>query len=241
MCGRLNIIDDTGVQSLCEQLGIDFSPQSHPARFVRATSQVGILIWDEQGARWVDATWWLLLDKSVLPDGQITFSPSKYTSFNTRWDKVNVKRSAGYHSFRHQRCIVLVKGFGESQKVAKGMQYTDFEAQEGECIALGGLYRKWPNQQYSFSIITTPAHEKLDQYHSKASPLMLAQTKNMIFDWLNPDVTDVSQFDQLLQEPLLPQDLNAVPIAKPSLPEPIGQTVFIGKDEVRFNVGGNVQ
>lgn len=232
MCGRLNVIDDPSVIDLCEQLGLDLAPPDpvFQGRFIRATDKVEIILQTDAGFHRVPAIWWLLLDKQQHADDSIAFKPSRYTSFNTRWDKLNVPRSAGYHSFRHQRCILLVKGFGESQKRVSGMQYTDFIAEQGQCIALAGLYRVWqPGNVVSFSIITTPAHPKLAEYHQKASPLMLPQEKGALRDWLDPKLTDPAKLDVYLQ-PHLTQNLIAQPIDKPSNYQPIAPPVLIPKD-----------
>ncbi|MDM7860981.1 SOS response-associated peptidase family protein [Alteromonas sp. ASW11-36] len=233
MCGRLNVLDDTSVFELCEQLGLDLRAHQnvHQGRFIRATQTVEILINDEKGLRRVPATWWLLLDKCVGEDNVVGFKPSRYTSFNTRYDKLNVPRSAGYQSYRKQRCVVLVKGFGESQKVADGtMQYTDFLAEPDKCIALGGLYRVWqPGSVYSFSIITTPAHPKIASYHQKASPLMLNQDDDTLHQWLDYRETNTQLFDPLLT-PRLPQNIIAQPIDKPSLYNAIAPSVLIPRD-----------
>ncbi|WP_100657391.1 SOS response-associated peptidase family protein [Alteromonas flava] len=231
MCGRLNVTDDEAVRGLCEQLGLPFAPNPSPERFVRAAQNVWILLQDQIQPRWCSATWWLLLDKVRNEDGSSSFKPSRYTSFNTRSDKLNVKGSAGYHSFRQQRCLVMVTGFGESQKTAEGVQYTDFRAEAGHCIVLGGLYRKWPQGQVSFSIITTPAHPKIAHYHQKASPLMLPQSVETLLPWLDPTFSDVEYFAALLEQPLLPQSLIAQAIDKPSSYETIAEPVFVPKDQ----------
>lgn len=232
MCGRLNILDDEGVVALCEQLGLDLGGHFNPyqGRFIRATDTVTILLQTERGLHRVPATWWLLLEKHIQADGTVKFKPSQYTSFNTRYDKLNVPRSAGYNSFRYKRCLILVKGFGETQKVGSDMQYTDFIAQSDECIALGGVYRVWqPGNVVSFSVITTPAHPKLEPYHRKASPLMMPQDIGLLKTWLDPNEQNVAQFEPLLT-PHLPQDLTVQPINKPSLYQPIAPSIQVSKD-----------
>jgi putative SOS response-associated peptidase YedK len=232
MCGRLNIIDDPSVVDLCEQLGLQL-PAPSPEfqnRFVRATDKVEIILQYKDRYFRVPATWWLLLDKHTEADGSIQFKPSKYTSFNTRYDKLNVPRSAGYKSFREKRCIVLVKGFGESQKTEEGMQYTDFKAEEGSCIALGGIYKVWqPGNVVSFSIITKPAHPKIERFHKKASPLILSQEKESILPWLDPRNSDYQGLQHYL-DTFLPQNLIAQPIDKPSNYQPIAPAEAIAMD-----------
>ena len=87
MCGRLNVIDDPGVRELCEGLQIQLVPESQIfSRFIRATNQVSIVRQKDGVRRMDNANWWLLLEPSIS-----SFRPSKYTSFNTRYDKLNVK------------------------------------------------------------------------------------------------------------------------------------------------------
>lgn len=232
MCGRLNIIDDPSVLDLCEQLGLDLAPPNpaYHSRFIRATDKVEIIIQNQLGYQRIPAIWWLLLDKYQQENGDFGFKPSRYTSFNTRSDKLNVPRSAGYHSFRSQRCVILVKGFGETQKTPNGMQYTDFIAEDGRCIALAGLYRIWqPGNRISFSVITTPAHRKLARFHQKASPLMLSQNTNAVLDWLDPTITEPAKLEVYIQTHL-PQNLIAQPIDKPSHYQPIGTATNIAMD-----------
>lgn len=213
MCGRLNVIDCPEVIDLCGQLGIKLHDQAMPLRtnrFIRATNKISIVIEQNGQRRLQDAIWWLLLEQA-----DHGFKPSQYTSFNTRYDKLNVKGSAGYSAFRTQRCIIPAAGFGETKVVNGKNQYTDFIGQRG--LAFGGLYRTWLNKEtgeltYSCSVITLPPHPKLMPYHSKASPLML--TQDVFGLWLSQD-QDVSLFDNLLV-PNIPVQLKALPIDKPS-------------------------
>jgi putative SOS response-associated peptidase YedK len=222
VCGRLNVIDDPAVRELCEALGINLYPQNNIGvqpellfnRFTRVANQVSI-IREVSGQRRIDnAIWWLLLEPT-----ETSFKASKWTSFNTRYDKLNVPGSAGYQAFRYSRCIVPVKGFGETQGKGAKAVYTDFTAEFG-AIALGGLCREWQHNHtkervLSCSIITLPAHQSIQSYHSKSSPLMLRQDDDTMQMWLDPSITDVEVFNNLLQ-PHLPQNLLAQQIDKPS-------------------------
>jgi len=162
-----------------------------------------------------NALWWLLLEQS-----EKGFKPSKYTSFNTRYDKLNTKGSAGYQAYRQSRCIIAVKGFGETEFVnKKPIHYYDMTAQEGG-LALGGLCREWIHNKtgehkLSCSVITLPPHQKLKHIHSKAMPLILPQESDLIDRWLSPKVIDIEQFKSLLI-PNIPQPLIAQKIDKPS-------------------------
>jgi putative SOS response-associated peptidase YedK len=233
MCGRLNVTDDPWVRQLAMDLGVNLDQTPiQPNRFVRAASEVQVVI-EKPGARFLTpATWWLLLDKT-----ETGFKPSKYTSFNTRYDKLNVPRSAGYTPFRESRCIILAKGFGETEFVQQGKRnvpkhYYDFEAVDG-ALAFGGLYRDYYNKQTGeittgCSIITLPPHPKLQDIHSKASPLMLPQD-DTLNAWLDPHNRNIDAFQHLLN-PAIRQSLNATPIDKPSTYQAVGNTITIHPD-----------
>lgn len=230
MCGRINVSATSGVKRLCEQLNIQFwSEPLQKGRFKRATDSITI-VRERHGQRRTDkAIWWLLLEPT-----EDAFKPSKYTSFNTRFDKLNVPRSAGYNAFKETRCVIPASGFGESEFVnKKPVHYYDFEAMEGEAIAFGGLYREWLHPitgepTLSCSIITLPPHPKLSHIHSKAMPLILPQNKGVLDIWLDSSATNTDLLNDLLQ-PHIPQDLIAYPINKPSEYRQIGQVETIHK------------
>mgnify|MGYP000701345666 CR=1 FL=1 len=231
MCGRLNITDDPAVQGLMRQLGIPLWPEPvKPSRFARATDTVPIIRQVNEQRQAQGATWWLLLDKTE--DG---FKPSKYTSFNTRYDKLHQPRAAGFQAYRQTRCIIPAKGFGETQFVnKKPVHYYDFEAMENEAIAFGGLYHEWfhpvtGETRLSCSVITLPPHDKLKHIHNKAMPLMLPQQPDILDAWLDPNYHNVEYFESLLQ-PHLPQQLLTYPIDKPSSFNPIGNREIIEPD-----------
>ncbi|GAC07026.1 hypothetical protein GCHA_1468 [Paraglaciecola chathamensis S18K6] len=233
MCGRLNVTDDEFVQGLCISLGLDLHIDPIiPNRFVRAASPIQI-IREVNGQRMLqNATWWLLLEPST--NG---FKPSKYTSFNTRYDKLNVPGSAGYTPFRTARCIIPARGFGESEFEQQGnkkipMHYHDLVAVDG-AIAFAGLYKEYIDKDcgeitLGCSIITLPPHPKLMQIHRKSSPLMLPQ--DAILDtWLDPTYQQISEFEYLMH-PRLTQDLIATQINKPSQYQPIAAPSIIQRD-----------
>ncbi len=230
MCGRLNVLDDPGVQGLLDFLDINlFAAPLQTGRFIRATQPVSI-VREINGQRELNtADWWLLQERTN--DG---FKPSKYTSFNTRYDKLHVPRSAGYKPFRETRCIIPATGFGETEFVnKKPLHYFDMRAKEGEAIAFGGLYKEWLHPatgelKLSCSVITLPPHPKLKDIHSKAMPLMLPQTGQWLEQWLSP-AADIEQFEPLLQAHL-PQALIAQQIDKPSLYQAVAEPFIINRD-----------
>ncbi|MEH8017784.1 SOS response-associated peptidase [Rheinheimera muenzenbergensis] len=231
MCGRLNVTDDPDVIALCEGLQLElFSTPLIVNRFIRATQPLSIIRQSHGQRRMDSAIWWLLLEPTAQG-----FSPSKYTSFNTRYDKLNVKGSAGYLPYRHSRCVIPVKGFGESEYVnGKALHYHDLTAKHGGLL-LGGLYREWLNRQtgetaLSCSIITLPPHAKLSAIHSKSMPLILPQDSALINAWLDETNNNTDMFTTLLK-PHLPQTLVAQQIDKPSTYLPLSAGFDIEKDD----------
>lgn len=231
MCGRLNITDDPFVSALVELLGVVNPTQKlNFGRFKRATDNISIIRQVNGQNQIDDATWWLLLEQT-----DTGFKPSRYTSFNTRYDKLNVYRSAGYQPFRQSRCIVPAKGFGETEFVnKKPIHYYDFESDTGEAMAFAGLYKEWIHPitgeyKLSCSIVTLPPHPKLKHIHSKAMPLILPLHDNATQRWLDQSNNQAIGLEDLLI-PNIPVNLKATPIKKPSEPVAIGQSQLIFAD-----------
>ena len=230
MCGRLNIADPQKLSNLLAEFQIDTSPDEfYAGRFIRATNTVSVVCHSEDGLGMQPATWWLLLE--ATDEG---FKPSKYTSFNTRYDKLNTPRSAGYHAFRKSRCIIPVNGFGETEfKDKKPLHYHDMTGVD-KPLLMGGLTRVWQHPKTgalsrSCSVITLPPHPKLKHIHSKSMPLILPQEQSVINDWLNPELQDTEQFAPLLAAHI-PQDLTATPVDKPSTWQAVAESFTIPAD-----------
>ena len=230
MCGRFNATFDKGIKKLYTNLNINkVVDRPIDKRFVKAADTVSII--RNIGTQRVveNATWWLLLDETT--NG---FKPSKYTSFNTRYDKLNIPSSAGYKAYRNSRCIIAVKGVGETEFVnKKPIHYYDMEAETGGLI-LGGLCREWQHNKtgeikLSCSVITLPPHEKLKHIHSKAMPLILPQEGKLIDSWLDTNFNEVGQFESLLQ-PRIPQNIIAQQIDKPMTHKALSESQVINQD-----------
>jgi putative SOS response-associated peptidase YedK len=226
----MNVADDPAIHAICDQLEIQLWPSKRIfSRFLRATNPVNIIRQQNGQRRMDEAIWWLLLDKT--DNG---FKPSKYTSFNTRYDKLDVPRSAGYKAYRTSRCVIPVTGFGESEyKNGKPLHYHDMVANDG-AFFLGGLYRQWAHPatgevQLSCSVITLPPHPKLNAIHTKASPLMFAPNSPWLSAWLDDAITYSTQFKPLLT-PNIPIDLLAVQIDKPSTYNAVDEPFMIMAD-----------
>lgn len=238
MCGRLNVTDSPGVRALCEQLEIALWPERGMrfSRFIRAAEAV-TAVCEHNGERVAfNAIWWLLLDKTT-EHGATRFVPSRYTSFNTRYDKLNVPRSAGYQAYRQQRCVIPATGFGETEGKGSNARYHDFMGLDDTPLLMGGLYRQWfgqdengePFVQFSCSVVTLPPHPKLMPFHTKASPLMLSFDDGSAQTWLDSSVTDPEQLAWILN-PCVRQTLKAIPIDKPAHHQAVGESIEIVSD-----------
>jgi len=234
MCGRLNAIFDSEVRGLYTSLQINkIIDRPIDSRFQSAAKEVSIVRNIGQQRRVENATWWLLLDQT-----ETGFKPSKFTSFNTRYDKLNTPNSAGFQAYKNSRCILTVKGFGETEFInKKPVHYYDMQAEKGGLL-LGGLYKEWRHNitgeiKLSCSVITLPPHSKLKHIHSKAMPLILPQDQNLINAWLDPAFNDTTQFEPLLN-PHIPTNLIAQQIDKPAHYNAFGKQQLIEKDAAIF-------
>ena len=226
MCGRMNINDDPYIQDLMTLIGL-------PDNTINISQDVApggkiSIIHQPQSVRVVsDAIWWLLLDKQTLKPNY------RYTSFNSRHDKLNSARSISYQPYRESRCIVPASGFVEGL----GDKKTYFQIEPVErAIAFAGLYKEWQNEQtgelvYSASIITLPPHPKLKQIHPKSMPLMLPYNDQQLIDmWLDPHFKQVEAFQDILT-PRLHVAQRITPIDRPSKRFATGDNFIIAADE----------
>ncbi len=234
MCGYIgNVTDSPLTRLLLTYLGMEGThpvlrnnPGSGPA------ASIDMIMEDEQGRRIQSAIWWLLLESNR----QGGFKPSRYTSFNTRSDKLDEKRSAGFQPFRKARCIVPATYFIEGDGPKGTRRYHRVEP-AGSAFALGGLYRTWLDREtgelsYSCSVITLLPHsdERWRQVHSKSTPLMLPiGDTDLLAKWLDPHFDRVEEFKSLL-EPRFPTPLTCVPVQRPGDQKEIGEAFEIGQE-----------
>lgn len=224
MCGRFQLVANNKTDTLMDALGVDGGPL-HYANDIAPGSPISFI--HQAGSRVVDtATWWLLLDHKT---GKPNY---KYASFNSRSDKLNQPRSLAYKPFRESRCIIpasaFVEGLGD-RKTYHRIELAD------EAIAFGGLYKTNVDPDsgeivYSASIITLPPVPQWRHIHPKSIPLMLDPDNTDLIDrWLDPEFTDVSEFDTVL-EPSIHKPQLITPIGKPSRWNPTGDSFMLHSD-----------
>ncbi len=237
MCGYLgNVTDSPLTRALMILLRMeDALPTLRNNPGTGPASAVEMILQNDRGRHIQPAVWWLLLER----DPRGGHKPSKYTSFNTRSDKLEQKRSAGYGPYRMSRCIVPATYFIEGEGAKSARRYHRIEPDE-TAFALGGLYRTWLDREtgeltYSCSVITLPPHPSnaWRRVHSQSTPLMLpAIDPDLIARWLDPTFDRVEAFAPLL-EPRFPGNIRCVPIERPGDQRKIGEPLVIGADYER--------
>src|SRR5690606_33782273 len=167
MCGRYNLVDSPDVQALMAAVGMPLYPhqQLRFAPDIAPGARISIIRHFEGAPIVSDATWWLMLDPA-------TSKPNyKYSSFNSRSDKLHTPRAIAYHPYRQSRCIIPATAFIEG--LGDGTTYHKIELQ-GKAIAFGGIYKEYVDQATGevirgASIITLPPLAEWNEIHTKAS------------------------------------------------------------------------
>jgi putative SOS response-associated peptidase YedK len=220
MCGRFNLKPDGKTEALLSSLGVTGQPRY--ADDIAPGALISI-IHNNKSPTLKTAIWWLFLDRATLKPNY------KYTSFNSRSDKLFQPRSISYKPYRESRCIIpasaFVEGLGD-RKTYHMIELTD------HAIAFGGLFKENVDLDsgeivYSAAIITLPPVEKWRNIHPKSMPLMLDyKNKELIDKWLDPDFSDPGAFDALLK-PGIHQAQRITPIDRPSRWNPVGESYLL--------------
>lgn len=221
MCGRFNLHDNPYLRLLLEYLGL---PDAQPMfrDDIPPCEKISIVRETQAGRRLDAAVWWLFLDPATL-------KPGRYTSFNSRWDKLDDRRGISYKPFRQSRCIIPASAFCEGLGDRK--TYHKIEAVDA-AIAFGGLYREHLRPDtgeivLSASIITLGGLPEWKDIHADSMPLMLDYRDTALIDrWLDPTFQDVDFFRPLL-EPRLTFSQRITPIDRPSTWNPVGESYLI--------------
>ncbi|PCI75313.1 MAG: DUF159 family protein [SAR86 cluster bacterium] len=225
MCGRFKLIDSPELQWLCKILGIELYAE-HESRDIAPGGNIAI-VHERAGERLVStATWWLFLDNETLKPNY------KYSSFNSRSDKLSSKHAIAYKPFRESRCLIPASAFVEGLGDKKTYHKIELE---DSAIAFGGLFKEYLNREsgeviYSASIITLPPlRPQWDEIHPKSLPLMIDfEDEDLVARWLDPGNHDVEQFEALL-EPTVLKPMKVTKIDKPSRWNPIEESFMIVK------------
>ena len=234
MCARINLVNSSELDQMMEYLGI---ASSEVPNYINTgpAENYPIIIQNNKKRALTTAIWWFSLEKRKAESG---YKPNnKVTSFNARCE--NLKSSRLWHtSFQFARCIVPVSGYFESGQTKIDKTGNRFYLRpQTNALALAGIYKKWPDIQdtYSFAVITTDAHPKLQHIHHR-QPVMM--TPEYVESWLDSSFTDIEHFEGLFNSKLC-QDLELMKIDKKyskaalkdrGCMDPIGDIQQISKD-----------
>jgi len=200
MCGYIEIngerpdpiMTQPSFEEFWDHLPIDEFKMYYPAFGQNPNRKIDLIIEEEGQIKRVEATWWF--DCFDTSEGLMV---GNRTTFNAR----NLTSPFWKNALQNHRGIVFASGIGESKLVGKTKH--QYYMQSPNLFALGALYRKFSNNQYSCAIITRDAHPKMEPYHDKAFPGFLPMDAGFLKLWLNKTVTRHPQIDQALACPIL--------------------------------------
>lgn len=167
MCGRVNVIDNPGLQALLRDLGIDLQL---PTRVNIAPTEALPLLRRSAGqATLEDARWWLTPSWAPTVD-------QKYAMFNARSEGLSSSR-AFRQPFQRQRGIVPVSSFLEWRNEEGGKQPWKI-TNAAQAFALAALWDVWCKDEaglLSCTIVTTAAAEAFRPWHQRMPVILDGQ------------------------------------------------------------------
>lgn len=186
MCGRYTItITDVADYFKAEQGAFEFAPSYN----IAPTQQAPIVL-KREGERVMTPAKWGLLPSWVKDPKAF-----KASMFNARSESVAEKASFK-GPLRHKRAIIPASGFYEWRREgsAKTPHYIQFA--DGEPIGFAGLYDIWNDEILSFTVLTTMPNELMATLHDRMPVILSPENYDR---WLNPDVTQPEEIEDLLR------------------------------------------
>ncbi len=203
MCGRFStrrkVVEDVFLAMTGEPFPGEENLNTAP------TETAWIVRWKAEGHAALAARWWL------TPYWSKTAAP-RYATFNAKCE--NLEKSGTFRDpFRYRRCVVPVGGFYEWTDSPLGRLPYHVEPADGGPLLLGGVWDRWRDREteevlYSFAVVTTPVHPKLEWLHDR-QPLMLSNADAQV--WMDHEMPSDDLGD--LFAPRLPGALAAVPVS----------------------------
>ena len=191
MCGRMNISDHEGVQSLLQILGITAAPGTEARFNVAPTQTLDVVMMDDEPVL-TTMSWGVSMTIKGKKGQPITRRVT-----NSRDDKVWSSYLWRY-LIPEQRVLIPVNGFyewkRENKKLVAAYHITPANA---DAMFFAGIYRKPRNDDESFevSIITTRANEAMSKVHDRM-PVILG-SHNAALAWIQDN--DRESLDELMQ------------------------------------------
>ena len=224
MCGRFNIANTPGLESLLASLGHEVGLPG-PRYNVAPTENVPLLT----GGELLEARWWLTPHWAKAVD-------QKYSMFNARCERLS-DSPAFSRPFHSQRGIVPMSSFIE-WRGPPGDKLPWLITNEDEAFAVAALWDIWEGGAeplLSCTLVTTDAPPAFLPWHQRMPVLLAAGERER---WM--DNTGEIDADDPLFRPALKETLRLSPLAKavgnsrdksPQLMDSVGATVVLEVDE----------
>ena len=226
MCGRINVIDNPGLQQLLRDLGVDL--KLPPGINVAPTESV-VLVRHRDGEASADAArWWLTPSWASQVD-------QKYAMFNARSETLASSRAFS-QPFKRQRGIVPISSFIEWRTEA-GVKQPYLISNAERALAVAALWDVWSGGDEPLltrTLVPTAAAAGFEPWHQRM-PVMLAPQEYA--RWLD-NGHPVAADDPLLR-PVLKFDLEISPLSRaisnarnkePAAMRPVGEAVTVAAD-----------
>jgi putative SOS response-associated peptidase YedK len=199
MCGRYNFVMTPTMIDYLDQLGVSVTL---PDQYNIAPTESVPIILEADGKRECHlARWWLTPSWSSGPD-------TKYSMFNARAE--NLESSRAYKGpFHHKRCIIPASSFMEWKTEQGAKQPYEILRQDGQPIAMAGLWDICNEELVSCSIVTTKASPAMEAIHNRMPVMLDAEG---VKQWLDM-TSDICSLTPLMgDQPAYP--LKAHPVDK---------------------------
>jgi putative SOS response-associated peptidase YedK len=143
-----------------------------------APTQVAPVIWQPTQREVLNARW------GLIPSWVKDPKEFKGNLFNARAETLNDKPSFK-KPFKNQRCIVPALGFYEWKKEGSTKTPHFIHREDGNLLALAGLYDNWNDELFSYTIITTTPNQVMESIHDRM-PVILEQDQFNLFGLNSP-------------------------------------------------------
>lgn len=108
-----------------------------------------------------------------------------FKTFNARAETVREKASFK-NAFKSRRCLIPVNGYYEWQRQGKSKIPYYFSRQDGEVLAIAGLFELWKEELLTCTVITTEANEMAGEIHDRM-PVVLPEVEWQTWLEASPD------------------------------------------------------
>jgi len=195
MCGRA-YSTYTEEELLFMYMNKDFvrrGPTFDKPNFNLSPTQNAPIVRSMNGSRDIDIMKW-----GLIPE----WSPE----FSTKLSTINAKSETIFESrlykkgITQRRCIVPVSGFFEWKRDGKNKRPFKIFLKDSPIMSMAGVWTAWragsPEEQRSFSILTTSANEFMAQIHDRM-PVIL--DKEQWDGWLSPEIHEQTDIEGMLK------------------------------------------